>query len=398
MIETGVLDLEPEVEQQIREVARRLNPYAPSAIAQWEREYRAFAQKHLAPEEVPVLQCSRREYDLLIGSLSEIPLDQYYRRIAEAAREFVARQVSYESLTAWVHLLEDAYLPYIIKEIKSPEEAFEILMSLDALLHNDFAIIASAYFEAREREIIERNRLLAEMNRRQNQLLAQIITAQEDERRRISIEIHDGPTQSMSAVLLTLQTCRHLFEKDPQTAVQKLEEVEEALRANIAELRRLINDLRPPGLDDIGLVSALKQYFRKFLEDTGLKGRFEVEGEVVEPDWRTATMLFRIVQECLNNVRKHAQATQVRVKIKFKEGLVKVVVADDGKGFDPKVLQNGGRPLQFGLLGMRERAEMLGGSLIIDSALGKGTKITLSAPLPLDHRREVASSESPARG
>ncbi len=398
MIETGVLDLEPEVEKQIREIACRLNRYAPAAIDQWEREYRAFARKHLAPEEVQVLQCSRREYDLLIGSLSELPLDQYYRQIAQAAREFVARQVSYESLTAWVHLLEDAYLPYITKEIESPEEALEILMSLDALLHNDFAIIASAYFEAREREIIERNRLLAEMNQRQNQLLAQIITAQEDERRRISIEIHDGPTQSMSAVLLTLQTCRLLFEKDPQTAARKLEEVEEALRANIAELRRLINDLRPPGLDDIGLVSALKQYFREFLESTGLQGRFEVKGKVVEPDWRTATMLFRIVQECLNNVRKHAQATQVRVKMKFKEDLVKIVVADDGKGFDPKGLQNSGRPLQFGLLGMRERAEMLGGSLIIDSAPGKGTKITLSAPLQVNQWREVSSFESPARG
>lgn len=404
MITHGVLALDPSTERRLAEIAAHLKPHTGAIVRAWREAYEAFAAERLPEGLGSTLRCGPEEFDLIVGSLTELPLERYYLQMAEAGRRFAGSPVSYEALTAWIHLLEDSYLPFI-NQICTEHELFkDVLMSFDALLHNDFAIIASAYFEAREQVILERSRQLAalsEDNRRlyeaeravrrevelsrerQNRLLAQLITAQEDERRRISLEIHDGPTQGFSAVLMSLQTCRELAATDPQRAVRLLEGLEGTVREIIVEMRRLINDLRPSGLDDMGLLAAVKQQLRLFSRDTGIRATLAVQGEPAEPDPQTSAILFRILQEGLANARKHSGAETVEVGLDFApDGReLTLAVSDDGQGFEVRPLEQGADLLRFGLMGMRERAELLGGEFSLASAPGQGTRVTVRVPL-----------------
>ena len=148
------------------------------------------------------------------------------------------------------------------------------------------------------------------------------------------------------------------------------------------EIRQAILDLRPSALDDLGLASAVRWHAEENLRPLGVKVRLEISGDEGPTTATAATAIFRIVQEAVSNIAKHSQAKNVKITLEFSKSEVRVLVDDDGRGFDPDGLkqpQDSGRGL--GLLGMRERAELFGGTVEIESSPGQGTRIRVRVPI-----------------
>jgi PAS domain S-box-containing protein len=210
----------------------------------------------------------------------------------------------------------------------------------------------------------------------------QLIEAQEEERRRIARELHDQIGQVLTAVKMNLHAVQRVCSAAEAGAHIKdnIEAVDEALRL----VRDLSVDLRPPLLDDLGLVTALQWYVDRYAKRTGLAA--EVIVDLQDPNERYSreleTACFRIAQEALTNVVRHAHAKGVIVRLTKDNNLLRLVVKDDGVGFDPEALQRrASRAMTLGLLGMQERAHAAGGDVEIDSRISKGTEIRLKLPL-----------------
>jgi signal transduction histidine kinase len=233
---------------------------------------------------------------------------------------------------------------------------------------------------------IENARLFSGVKTQQarvEQLLKQTLIAQEHERRRISLEIHDGAAQWMVGASYHIRAFNHTLAKGNllQTR-QELAEIRSVIEQSIKELRRVIFDLQPPALGQFGLVGALHQYLQNFEIDTGIACSFQIEGTPSTLSRVYEITLYRVTQEALANVRKHAQATRVNVILRFQPDDLRLEIRDNGKGFDiVKVLKGANSVERLGLSGMKDRAETLGGSLIIDSAPGAGTCVTLTLAL-----------------
>lgn len=207
-----------------------------------------------------------------------------------------------------------------------------------------------------------------------------VIAAQEDERRRISRELHDSTGQSLTSLLLGL---RRLEEApDLSTLHAEAQDLREIVGAILSEVHRLAWELRPSVLDDMGLAAALDRYVSDYRERHRIAAdviTHGLEGQRLPPE--VETTIYRIVQEALTNVVRHAQAANVSVMIDRRERKVLVVIEDDGVGFDPERAADGRRQ-RLGLYGMRERAELLGGKFTVESQPGRGT--TLFVELPVD--------------
>jgi two-component system, NarL family, sensor histidine kinase DevS len=205
--------------------------------------------------------------------------------------------------------------------------------------------------------------------------LKRVVDAQELERRRLARELHDETGQALTSILLGLKTLEETLEADEARAATA--RLRELVVATLQDVRRLAVELRPSALDDFGLVAALEHLTSSFSEQTGIAidlgvalGTERLPGEV-------ETALYRIVQESLTNVVKHARARHVSIALTRMEGSVTAVVEDDGQGFDPDEVPSGG----FGLIGMRERLALLGGRLRIESSPGAGATIAADVPL-----------------
>jgi signal transduction histidine kinase len=206
-------------------------------------------------------------------------------------------------------------------------------------------------------------------------VLRRIVGAQELERRRLARELHDETGQALSSILLGLKTLDEKVGSDDARAA--VADVRELVVATLHDVRRLAIELRPKVLDDFGLVPALERLTESFGGQTGIGIRFEssLGDERVPAEVETA--LFRIVQESLTNIVKHAHARSISIVIARKPGAVVAVIEDDGQGFDPKTVRDGG----FGLEGMRERVGLLDGRLQIESNEGAGTTLIAEVPL-----------------
>jgi len=228
---------------------------------------------------------------------------------------------------------------------------------------------ALLYQEAQERES-----MLAE-------LLHQVVGAQETERQRIARELHDDTGQSLTAIGLGLRGVEAILASNPALAIEQVKELKSFSTNALSELRRIIADLRPSQLDDLGLVAALQWYFQEFERRSALHIDFIVEGSRSRLPAEYETVLFRITQEALTNIVKHANASQVTVKFEVYPAQISLSIEDNGRGFNPaEVLRRDG-PHGWGLLGIQERSSLLGGHYAIDSAPGRGTRIRVSIPL-----------------
>jgi two-component system, NarL family, sensor histidine kinase UhpB len=205
--------------------------------------------------------------------------------------------------------------------------------------------------------------------------LRRIVDAQELERRRLARELHDETGQALSSILLGLKGLEEkVGDGDARTEVAG---VRELVVATLHDVRRLAVELRPKVLDDFGLVPALERLTETFAAQTGLRVRFESGLSDARLPAEVETALYRIVQESMTNIVKHSHARSISVALVRKAGAAAAVIEDDGDGFDPEVVREGG----FGLEGMRERVGLLDGRLQIESTPGEGTTIVAEVPL-----------------
>lgn len=215
------------------------------------------------------------------------------------------------------------------------------------------------------------------------QLGQKIIKVQEEERRRVAREIHDGPAQSLANVVLKAEICEHLYRDGrEQDLMNELAELKQAVRNSLVEVRKIIHNLRPMVLDDLGLVPAIKRLTKELEADEGIKVRVLVIGTETRLDNTIEVAIYRVIQEALTNSQKYASATDLEVKLEFLPNQINAVIEDNGIGFDTKLVNKQmASGDHFGLYGMRERMELLGGTFKIRTAVGKGTRIAINIPL-----------------
>lgn len=214
------------------------------------------------------------------------------------------------------------------------------------------------------------------------QLLYQVVGAQESERQRIARELHDAIGQSLSAIALGLRGLENSVETQAPALIDQLEAVRSFATNALGELRQVISDLRPPQLDDLGLVAALRWYVQSFrARNPTVAIDIKVSGEQMRLPPNYETVIFRVMQEALSNVAKHAAASSVLVALDFTPTQVALTVKDDGRGFDPTLVLASDGKGGWGLMGIRERALLLGGQYTIQSEPDKGTVIQLRVPL-----------------
>jgi signal transduction histidine kinase len=203
-----------------------------------------------------------------------------------------------------------------------------------------------------------------------------VVSAQELERRRLARELHDETGQALTSVLLGLKSVEEAAGPEEMRAAGA--ELRELVVQTLQDVRRLAVELRPKALDDFGLVPALERLTSSFAEQTGIEVHFESAIGDERLSGEVETTLYRIVQESLTNIVKHARATRASVLVTRREGVVAAVIEDDGEGFDPGQTRDGG----VGLLGMRERIELVDGRLQIEARRGAGTAILVEVPVP----------------
>ncbi|MFC7751192.1 sensor histidine kinase [Paenibacillus thermoaerophilus] len=229
-------------------------------------------------------------------------------------------------------------------------------------------------------------RILESAKNRQ-QLGFKIILAQEEERRRISREIHDDLAQSLAHIVLRAEIAERMLMKQDLDAVRvELSDMKSQIRSSLEEVRKMIFNLRPMALDDLGLAPALRKYIQDFEERTKIHADFEVFGKEVRLPSPMEVAIYRLVQESFSNVYKHARATYIRVELTFQRQMVRLIVQDNGVGF--QVGKDDAEIGRFGLMGMRERVELLEGELQIESAPDRGTKISLAIPISVEQKEE----------
>jgi signal transduction histidine kinase len=220
-------------------------------------------------------------------------------------------------------------------------------------------------------EALERARMEREIRR----LGAEARCVEEEERRRIGRELHDEAGQSLLLLRLQLE----MIERDaPAPLRPRLAETRAIAERTVAELRRLVAALSPAVLDRLGLKSALRQLAARFRKTHPAGLRLRVSTSCERLPMPTQEVIYRVAQECLQNIAKHSCATQVNISLHSADKSIRLSVADNGAGFSAETARN--QPMSFGLAGMRERAALLGGTLAVRSAPGEGARITLQLP------------------
>jgi len=231
---------------------------------------------------------------------------------------------------------------------------------------------------------VQNARLYEELQRKERmrgELLLKVIAAQEEERKRIARELHDQTSQALAALAVAVETAAGQAAEGGDVSVS-LARMRSLAVSTLEEVHRLIFDLRPTLLDDLGLIAAMRWYAETRLGEVGIKVRLEVAGEEKRLAPQIETALYRVVQEAVNNVANHSGAQNVTITLVLKPEQLLLTIVDDGWGFDMgELARSGDRKRGLGLMGMKERVELLGGSFGIYSELGGGTKVMVEVPL-----------------
>lgn len=235
--------------------------------------------------------------------------------------------------------------------------------------------VAAAVARARLHENLREDEIV------HRRLLHQTITAQETERRRVAAEIHDSVVQSLVGLSYRLQAIKKKIppEADQSEILPVLDLLEDQLNDNIKELRDLLLGLRPPMLEDLGLLSAIETHLKNFGIKNGIQTSFQSPDDLPPLTMDAQINFYRTIQETLNNVEKHAEASHVTIEIDTTPSKLFINIRDDGKGFS--VHESGGKQRRLGIAYMRERIELLGGNLKIKSEPGRGTFVSVEVPL-----------------
>jgi len=274
------------------------------------------------------------------------------------------------------------------------QEAFFDVFGFPIQMFRAVMAVAAAVFVIRFLRAfqVETDRKIAELQTAQleesqqreimrGELFRRVVAAQEAERQRIARDLHDETGQALTAIGMGLRGLSGRLSTRNKEALGTLHKLETLTADSLKELQRLISDLRPSHLDDLGLSAALRWYTGKIQEHSTIRIRMDILGEERELDEAVKITIFRIIQESLNNIIKHAQASQVNIYLQFEEKNVHIAVRDNGVGFDldHAEQERASRP-SLGLAGMEERAALLGGVVSIQSRPGYGTEVEARVP------------------
>lgn len=207
----------------------------------------------------------------------------------------------------------------------------------------------------------------------------QILQAKEDERRRLARDVHDGPAQVLANAVFGLEWCKRILARDPSQLEAELENIEHDLRNGLDDVRQFIYDLSPVSFTEVEFAVSLRRYLQKFSQRTGIVADLAISPDLERVPAPVEMGVFRIIQEALQNVRKHSHASQVNVAVAIENSTLHVTIEDNGVGFDRSATPSDG--VHFGLVSMSERARLLDGELVIDSEPDGGTKVSLTIPL-----------------
>jgi signal transduction histidine kinase len=230
--------------------------------------------------------------------------------------------------------------------------------------------------------LLEQSRHMQEQMR---SLSRQLLSAQEEERKKISRELHDEIAQTLSGINVQLATLKREATVNVKGLQKKIAFAQRMVEKSVAIVHRFARELRPPVLDDLGLIPALHSFVKHFANRTGVRVRLTVFAGIKQLDSPRSTVLYRVAQESLINVSRHARATRVDVSIRKLPGAVCMEIKDNGKSFSVQRLLNMKGNNHLGLLGMRERVEMVGGRFSVESVKGRGT--TIRAQIPFRNRK-----------
>jgi len=268
------------------------------------------------------------------------------------------------------------------KRVEEVQRRIEVLDASNRKLQQEIArrqTVEQSLHESEQHQsrLLEQSRHMQEQLRR---LSHQILNAQEEERKRISRELHDEIAQAMVGINVHLEALTHEVTDDPRNLKRKIKRTQHLVEKMVDNVHRFARELRPTTLDDLGLIPALHAFLKEFTKRTGVRARLTVFAAIEQLNIAKRTALYRVAHEALNNVASHAQATRVEVSIeKLPDGIC-MKIRDDGKSFDVERLLNARGNKRLGLLGMRERVEMVGGTFCVESAPGQGTTVQVEIP------------------
>ena len=247
----------------------------------------------------------------------------------------------------------------------------------DEIIQRKAAEAALKKSESHYSQLLEQSDNMQQQLRR---LSRQILSAQEDERKEISRELHDVIAQTLTGINVRLAALKKEAALNTKGLDRNIARTQRLVEKSVDIVHQFARELRPAVLDDLGLIPALHSFLKSFMARTGVRAHLTAFAGVEQLDTPRRTTLFRVAQEALNNVARHAQASRVDVTIQKLPDCICMSIKDDGKSFDVERSLHGNGSKRLGLLGMRERLEMVGGHFDVQSAPGKGTTITARIP------------------
>jgi PAS domain S-box-containing protein len=285
------------------------------------------------------------------------------------------------------------------KRAESAQRRLEVLSASNRKLELEMIRRRAGEKALRESEQHQRN-LLAQSHQMQEQLRQlsrQVLRAQEEERKRISRELHDVIAQTLTGINIRLAALKNEATLNTKGIDRNIARTQRLVEKSVNIVHQFARELRPAVLDDLGLIPALHSFMKNFAAQTGLHIRLTASKGVEQLDTARRTVLYRVAQEALTNISRHARASRAQVNIQKLDGALCMKIKDNGKGFRVESLSHAKRSKRLGLLGMRERVEMINGRFTIESAPGKGTTIQAQIPFANDARGAQNPMKGPAK-
>lgn len=310
-------------------------------------------------------------YDKYVAVLETDSVGDLQAYTRDLSKRIIHRGVDTHEVLGIVLLLRDVLARSLFTKYRSDFALLNRVFDAYEPAANRIAkTVAVSFVEQRERVI------------RRQQRAIQVLHVQEEERKRISRELHDEVGQAVVAINTYLAVSRRDSTEEQNSLLRaKIADIEQLLLGAMNRVHSFARELRPAELDDLGLVPALRSYLKEYSERTGVLVHFERNARDAPLDGEQKTALFRIAQESLNNVARHAQATEVEVSLRLVKSGIQLRVKDNGTGFVVEDQQSGGERKRLGLLGMQERVRLMNGRLLVRSAPGTGTTVVAEIPL-----------------
>ena len=360
---------------------KRRNTRQHGTIA-FERSYRTALQKHVRAPTRPGAgeRIGRRALKLGVGTLTLARIHQRAAGLDGHTAASIARQDSF--FAEAVAPMEQAHCGALEALVESKRLAAELRSRTDELAAARSSLAALheklGTSERQHGELLARSRL---MEQRMRRLSHKLLSVQEEERLRISRDLHDAIGQTLTGINVGLATLKQEAAADSHELAQAISRAQQLVERSMKTVHQFAWELRPTLLDDLGLVPALRSYAKSFAERTGIRVRFAADATFDRLDADRSTALFRVAQGALSNVERHARAAHAQLNLSSLPGAVRLEVRDGGRSFDVGRMETSKASKHLGLLVMRERMEMVGGSFSITSSPKDGTTVRADVPL-----------------